>query len=210
MLESRQNSQALLIDLDGVLRLWPRSDARLELAHDLPAGAIRRVAFEPALIEDVITGRISDNTWRQCFVATLSQRHPRARVVEAVAAWSTPNGTVNLPVLKLVRQVREQAAVILVTNATDRLNRDLAALGLLDQFDSIINSSEVGVAKPDAGIYEVALRAAGVASDRAVFVDDQQQNVAAATCLGMQAHRFVDVDALAAFLRRVGLLSSNA
>jgi hypothetical protein len=47
-------------------------------------------------------------------------------------------------------------------------------------------------------------------SELAAFVDDQPLNVEAATSLGMQTHRFVDLDALAAFLRRVGLLSSNA
>lgn len=198
----------MLIDLDGVLRVWPKSDQQLESAHGLPVGAFRHAAFEPDLILDVITGKISDETWRLRVAANLSRDYPNAEVPKAVKVWATPSGKVNEPVLKLVQRAREQVKVVLITNATTRLNQDLAALGLLDQFDGIVNSSEVGSAKPESGIYEVALGAAGVSASEAVFVDDQLVNVEAAAALGIRAVHFIDHEKLSTRLQESGVLGA--
>jgi hypothetical protein len=56
--------RALLIDFDGVIRRWPASEANLETRYGLPAGAIRSVAFAPALLLPAITGEVSDESWR--------------------------------------------------------------------------------------------------------------------------------------------------
>jgi hypothetical protein len=45
-------------------------------------------------------------------------------------------------------------------------------LRLADEADAVLLSFEVGVAKPDAGIYQAALDALGRATE-GVFVDDQ-------------------------------------
>jgi len=57
----------------------------------------------------------------------------------------------------------------------------------------VIDSSEVGVRKPDPRIFELALeRLGGVAPDRAAFLDDAPGNVAAAAALGIHAIRVED------------------
>ena len=47
-------------------------------------------------------------------------------------------------------------------------------------FDATILSFEVGSMKPDHGIYEAAERAAGVPPNQILFLDDKDENVAAA------------------------------
>ena len=54
-----------------------------------------------------------------------------------------------------------------------------------DMFDVIVDSSEVGMRKPDPRIYQLALDQLGVAADRSVFLDDAAGNIAAARALGM-------------------------
>lgn len=49
----------------------------------------------------------------------------------------------------------------------------------------VIDSSAVGVRKPDPAIFELALTGLGVAAHEAVFVDDTAVNVEAAVALGM-------------------------
>jgi putative hydrolase of the HAD superfamily len=50
----------------------------------------------------------------------------------------------------------------------------------------VIDSSEVGVRKPDPAIFSLALRElGGIAPEHAVFLDDFPGNVAAARRLGM-------------------------
>jgi len=58
------------------------------------------------------------------------------------------------------------------------------------QFDDLIFSAEVGLAKPDRRIYELALDRLGVQRVEAIFIDDVQGNVEAAQAIGMAGIRF--------------------
>ena len=151
----------LLIDLDGVLRLWPKDYSALEHAHDLPAGSIGRTAFEPVLLGQVITGRITDDAWRTEVKNRLRAAHPSCRADEAVIAWSEPAGEVHCEVLSLIVRAREHCKLGLVTNATDRLRNDLKRMSLTEHFDFVVNSSEMGVAKPSLEVFARALAMAG-------------------------------------------------
>ena len=56
-----------------------------------------------------------------------------------------------------------------------------------DLFEVIIDSSAVGMRKPDARIYRMALEQLGVAPENAVFLDDAPGNIEAARAVGMHA-----------------------
>lgn len=198
--------KALLIDLDGVLRHWPANDGVLELAHGLPEGALRTTAFRRELLNDVVTGRITDEIWREQVKTSLVQTYPQARVSDAVAAWSQPFGDIDHSVLRLVQRVREHLKIVLVTNGTSRLNRDLDALKLLSSLDFVVNSSVIGMAKPQPDFYRVALREAGVSADEALFVDDSASHVEAATRLGIRSLQFTGHESLIAFLQGARVL----
>lgn len=61
----------------------------------------------------------------------------------------------------------------MVTNGAAAVQRHkLATLGLAERFDPLVISSEAGVKKPDAAIFEIALAAAGVAAADTWFVGD--------------------------------------
>ena len=53
-----------------------------------------------------------------------------------------------------------------------------------DMFEVIVDSSAVGMRKPDPRIYQLALDQLGVAADRSVFLDDATGNIAAAVRSG--------------------------
>src|SRR5262245_33757103 len=56
-----------------------------------------------------------------------------------------------------------------------------------DLFDAVIDSSEVGVRKPNPAIFHRALaEVGGIVPSRSIFLDDHPANVAAARRLGMQ------------------------
>lgn len=196
----------LLTDLDGVVRQWPRGDASPEESHGLPAGIIARTAFAPDLLHQAITGVISDEAWREEVRRQLQALHPGADAGAAVAAWSEPAGVVDAEVRDLLAQVRGRCRVGLTTNATSRLPRDLARLELAGHFDFIINSSEVGHAKPSPQIFAHALAVAGVAPGEAVFIDDTLANVQAAAAMGIHAHHFVGVAPLREWFGALGLV----
>ena len=75
-----------------------------------------------------------------------------------------------------------------VSNCSHSTRPIVERLGLEDEADAVVLSFEVGVAKPDAGIYLTALERLRVAPDEAVFVDDQAAYCDGATATGMTSY----------------------
>lgn len=184
-------ADAILIDLDGVIRFWPRpSDPPVASGQYRVEDDVFTVAFAPDLLGRAITGRITHDEWLAETVRLLSKEWPPDRARDAVAAWADSLPTIDPIVRELVAEWRRSVPVVLVTNATDRLARDLALIGLGDAFDAIVNSSGIGQAKPAPAIFAVALGTVGVPADRTIFIDDTLANVEAARELGLLGHHF--------------------
>jgi len=58
-----------------------------------------------------------------------------------------------------------------------------------------VESSKVGVRKPDTKFYEIACTTVGTTPDRCVFLDDLGVNLKPAAALGMHTIKVVDPDA---------------
>lgn len=77
----------------------------------------------------------------------------------------------SLPALRDLRASGLRTAV--VSNCDHGTGPVVERLGLYEETDAVVLSFEVGVAKPDPGIYRGALEALGATAEEAVFVDDQ-------------------------------------
>jgi epoxide hydrolase-like predicted phosphatase len=103
-------------------------------------------------------------------------------------------------VVDRVRSLRAEGyRTALVTNNIRELSSGWRALLPADElFDVVVDSSDVGVRKPNPAIFTIALeRLGGIAPDRAVFLDDAPGNVAGARAAGLHAIEVVDAaDAL--------------
>jgi putative hydrolase of the HAD superfamily len=62
--------------------------------------------------------------------------------------------------------------------------------GFLDHFDQVTFSYELGVIKPEAGIYRHAIEGLGVEPSEALFLDDRPENVEGARTAGIHAEVF--------------------
>lgn len=76
----------------------------------------------------------------------------------------------------------------------------------LQWFDGILLSGRVRLIKPDPRIFKLFFETHGVDPSEAVYIDDMQYNVDAATALGMHGIRFTDPSALRAELMKIGLI----
>lgn len=77
---------------------------------------------------------------------------------------------------------------------------ELATGPLAGHLDEVLASHHLGARKPDQGFYVRLLERLGVDASEVAFVDDREENVAAAAVAGMTAHRFVDADGVRAWL----------
>lgn len=75
-----------------------------------------------------------------------------------------------------------------------------------NEFDGMVVSGEHGVMKPAPRIYELVEEMTGLAGDALLFVDDNEDNIAAALARGWKAHLFEDSVGWAARLVEEGLL----
>lgn len=76
----------------------------------------------------------------------------------------------------------------IVSNSDGRVEEALAASGLRDYFDVVIDSSLVGVEKPDPAIFRAALNALGLGPEEALYVGDLYEvDVLGARAAGIEA-----------------------
>jgi 2-haloacid dehalogenase len=78
---------------------------------------------------------------------------------------------------------------------------------LFDRFQDIVVSGAEKLVKPDAAIYELALRRFGLNSGEGIFIDDSLPNAESAGRNGFVGHRFSDAETLRVQLSRLGILT---
>lgn len=121
---------------------------------------------------------------------------PRPGQPRALAAKSRElllrSGRLYDDVLPFMRDLRSRGIKIAVISNCDENTRDLLVeCGVAALADALILSNEVGVAKPAAQIYRVALDKLGVSAEAVLFVDDNATYCAGAAALGMRAVQMV-------------------
>ena len=181
---------AVLCDIDGVVRHWPSAE-ELDQAYGLPAGSIAAAHFMPSRLNPAITGKVTDEQWRSAAANDLAAICGSAdRACAAVKAWSMLEPRNDPEVVSLLAKAREMVAVALVSNATTRLEQDLARHELTNLAHIVVSSARIGVAKPDPSFYIIAAEQVGAPANRCLFIDDTPANVAAARGLGMTAVQY--------------------
>jgi len=83
----------------------------------------------------------------------------------------------------LVRRAR--AAGLRTGLLSNSWGNDYPRDGWDEMFDVVVISGEVGMRKPEPGIFEHTLDLMGLAPEQTVFVDDLRPNIEAAVALGM-------------------------
>ncbi|MFD5555151.1 HAD family hydrolase [Streptomyces sp. NPDC127068] len=197
---------AVLCDLDGVIRFFDHSVVtRLEREAGLPEGTTAAVGFAPEHDEPLLLGRITRAQWAESIAGALASRVPRPRAEALATAFTEADFWADEQVVGVLRLLQGRCPLVLVTNATVWLDGDLTAMGLTDLATSVVNSSLVGMVKPDPGIYRLAAERVGARLDRCLFVDDRSENVDAAIALGATGVLYREVadleQALAPLLR---------
>ncbi len=83
---------------------------------------------------------------------------------------------------------------------------DEARVSVMSQFHQVIESSRIGIRKPEVGFYERALELLEIEASEAVFLDDLGVNLKPAAAMGMTTIKVVDPDvALAELSAVIGL-----
>jgi putative hydrolase of the HAD superfamily len=205
--------RAVIFDFGGVILTSPfESFARYERDNGLPAGFLRRLnATDP---DTNAWARLERNEVDWAGFADLYEAEARAtgHDIDGRAVLALLAGEVRPAMVEALRRCHDRLKTALLTNnfvvpgAGGQALPDGPMAGLADLFDVVIESSKVGVRKPDTAIYELVCRELGIEPREAVFLDDLGGNLKPARAMGMTTIRVDDPDqALTELERVVGL-----
>jgi putative hydrolase of the HAD superfamily len=137
--------------------------------------------------------------WRRVVTAAraaapLAPDDVAALIASDVASWSVYHDEV----WALAARFRAAGGrtALLSNSGPEVMARVRAEHPLEARFDVVVNSCEVGLAKPDPRIFRLCLERLGLPAGAALFVDDRADNVEAAAGVGLQTLRFEGPDAL--------------
>ncbi len=181
--------RAVYFDFGGVLVRTEFQGPRQHLADrlGLEYEDLVRIVFESETARQASLGLIDEQVhWEAILRALRLPPTERQTVADAFFGGDVTDRSL----IAFLRGLRPQVRVGLISNAWSGLRAYITAQGFADVFDTMIISAEVGLMKPDAAIYHLALERLGVQPAEAVFVDDFIENVEGARAVGMHAIHF--------------------
>ncbi len=208
--------EAVLWDFGGVFTTSPfEAFNRFEAANGLPRDLIRTVNATNPL----------ENAWALFERAEIDRAGFDLKFLEESTALGHPvrgadvlpllSGDVRPRMVEALKLCKQHFRVGCITNnmaqghgpgmaaSAEGASRSAAIMAL---FDVILESSKVGVRKPDPRIYQMACVELGVAPGACVYLDDLGVNCKPAAQLGMQAIKVVsEAQALDDLARLTGL-----
>jgi len=177
---------AVLFDFGGVITTSPfEAFARYEQTSALPAGFLRTVnATDP---DTNAWARLERNEidlagFDAAFADESERLGHRVRGGDVISLLS---GDLRPEVVRAVEVIATRRKTGLLTNNVVGMDPSGAVADVVAHFDVVIESSVVGVRKPDPAFYELACERLAIDPAEAVFLDDLGINLKPARALGM-------------------------
>lgn len=186
--------RAVIFDLGGVLLRTEDRAPRTQLAAHLGMNyaELSALVFDSQSAQQAMVGEITTAEHWETVRETLGLSDDEFPQVP-LEFWG--GDTLDENLVNYLRDLRPRYKTALLSNAWDNLRHLIEDLWKIDDaFDEIIISAEVGLVKPDPGIYQRVISDLGVNPGEAVFVDDFLHNVEAARSEGLQGIHFKGPD----------------
>jgi putative hydrolase of the HAD superfamily len=195
--------RAVIFDVGGVILTSPfDSFARYEADNGLPAGLLRQLnATNP---DTNAWARLERSEVDLAGFAELFEDEAReaGHTVDGRAVLALLGGQLRPAMVEALRRCHERLKTAMLTNnfvvgapqaEGERGTGPMAEL--IDHVDVVVESSRVGLRKPDPAIYRLVCEELGVEPLEAAFLDDLGVNLKPARALGMTTIKVGDPDA---------------
>jgi epoxide hydrolase-like predicted phosphatase len=185
--------RAVFFDLGGVILRTEYQAPRQHLAErlNIEYDDLVRLVFESETSRKASIGTLTaDEHWAALMVKLKRPASDAQKIHEEFFGGDV----LDRELIQLIRSMRSKYKTGLISNAWGDLRQYIARQKFDDAFDGITISAEVGVVKPEAKIYHVALEQVQVQANEAVFVDDFPANIEGCEKVGMQGILFKDPD----------------
>lgn len=203
MLGQHDTFDAVLFDFGGVILTSPfEAFADHEHVNDLPPGLIRRIN----------SNNPDSNAWARFergdvdvdgFVSLFeAEAEASGHQIDGRTVLELIKGDVRPEMVEALRRVKAAGlrTACLTNNFRGRPEEGDRAEGsgrpdvdaVMQMFDEVVESSKIGVRKPEQRFYEIALDLVGAPASRCVFLDDLGINLKPARAMGMTTIKVVE------------------
>jgi len=200
--------KGILFDIGGVLVALDGVPSMAKLLGVEPKHeALHAIWIESPSVVAHETGKIDAAAFAAGVVAELELPVSADCFLRDFSNW--PTGL--LPgALRLLDEIPDAYQVAALSN-TNAVHWDkIRAMGLVDRFDQLYLSHQIGCMKPAADAFLVALEGMGLSPSDVLFLDDGLRNIDAAVKLGMHAHVARGPEEAGRVLALYGVLPASA
>jgi len=197
--------RTLVFDLGKVLVPfdWQRGYAALASASPHPPEEVRRRIKESGLFEGFERGKVEP---REVAARVSAMLDLKVGFEEFTELWSSIFLPETIVPEEFLNRLHARHRLMLLSN-TDAIHFQWLRKNypILAHFDDFVLSFEVGMRKPEPGIYQVTIERAGCLPSEIFFTDDREENVRGALEAGIDAVQFLSPEQLQADLRARGV-----
>ena len=183
--------RAVFFDFGGVIMRTEYQSPRQKLAErfNMDYDEIDKAVFGSESARRASLGEITEEKhW-----AEIAKRFKQpASQMQAFRDMFFGGDVIDRSLVAEIQSMRGKFHTGLISNAWSGLREFITKEKVISVFDTVVISAEVGIVKPSAGIYEIALKQAKVKATEAVFVDDMPVNIEACEKVGMKGILFRD------------------
>ena len=192
------NYKAVIWDFGGVITSSPfEAFNKFELDNNLPKDIIRTINSENP----------DDNAWAKFerndidineFDTLFSKEADKKGFqISGKQVVKLLSGDIRKPMVDFLLSLKENYKLGCITNniqnsKDDKVNHLNQASQVMKIFDHIIESSKVGLRKPDPNIYYMSCDALGVRPEECIYLDDLGINLKPARKIGMTTIKVID------------------
>ena len=197
----------VIFDLGGVLIDWN------------PRYMYRKIFDDEQQMEHFLS-EVCDDNWNKAQDAgrpiaegnkSLIAKHPKweKEILAFYDRWVEMLGGPIHETVDMLRTLhsRKETRLVALTNwSSETFPIARGMYDFLDLFEGILVSGEEKLIKPDPRIYELILERYDIDRSRAVFIDDNKQNIEASNKLGLEGWQFTSPEKLRGQFQQRGLL----
>ncbi|MEY3680264.1 MAG: HAD-IA family hydrolase [Ilumatobacteraceae bacterium] len=213
---TEQVFRAVLWDFGGVVLSSPfEAFNRYESERGLPRDVIRTINATDPDTNAWARFERSEITTAEFDVAFAHEARARGLEIRGADVLSLLRGDIRPEMVHALDRVRAHGfrTACLTNNMRDadspghrsdpRSERDAAIESVMSRFDAVVESSKVGVRKPEVRFYEIACEALDVEPRHCVFLDDLGVNLKPAAAMGMTTIKVLSADQAIGDLERI-------
>ncbi len=197
--------RAVLWDFGGVITSSPfESFRRFEQEQGLPQDLIRTINStnpDTNAWAQLESSQISVDEFDQLFAEEASARGHKIRGADVLKLLS---GDIRPIMVRALERIKVNYKIGCLTNNVRNagegpgMARDAAKAtqveAVMDLFDAVVESSKVGVRKPNPAFYQLACEALEIEPSEAVFLDDLGINLKPAKAMGMRTIKVLSAE----------------